>query len=214
MKFVLRNYSKIKWINKGDNIYKSKFLATVLLLVSTSLFAQNTWTVDKAHSKIGFSVTHMVISSVEGYFKEYEAKITTTDDDFSTANIEIIINTSSIFTDNDRRDNHLRSDDFFNAEKYPQMIFKSKSIKKLGDDKYKLIGDFTIRDVTKEIELDVKLNGLIQDGFGNKRAGFKITGEINRFDYNLKWNKTIETGGLIVGKEVDLIINLELLRKL
>jgi len=194
-------------------MHKFKFLAVVLFLVSSSLFAQTTWTVDKAHSKVGFSITHMVITSVEGFFKDYDAKITTKDDDFSTAQIDFIINTNSIFTDNERRDNHLRSDDFFNAEKYPQMIFKSKSIKKVGEDKYKLVGDFTIRDVTKEIELDVKLNGIIKDGFGNTRAGFKITGEVNRFDYNLKWSKTIETGGLIAGKEVEMIINLEILRK-
>ena len=194
-------------------MHKFKFLAVVLFLVSSSLFAQTTWTVDKAHSKVGFSITHMVITSVEGFFKDYDAKITTKDDDFSTAQIDFIINTNSIFTDNERRDNHLRSDDFFNAEKYPQMMFKSKSIKKVGKDKYKLVGDFTIRDVTKEIELDVKLNGIIKDGFGNTRAGFKITGEVNRFDYNLKWSKTIETGGLIAGKEVEMIINLEILRK-
>ena len=191
-----------------------KFLAAILVLVSISLFSQTTWTVDKAHTKVGFSITHMVITSVEGFFKDYDAKITTKDDDFSTAGIDFTINTNSIFTDNEKRDNHLRSDDFFNAEKYPQLIFKSKLIKKVGEDKYKLVGDFTIRDVTKEIELDVKLNGIIKDGFGNTRAGFKITGEVNRFDYNLKWSKTIETGGLIAGKEVELIINLEILRKL
>ena len=191
-----------------------KFLVAILVLVSTSLFSQTTWTVDKAHTKVGFSITHMVITSVEGFFKDYDAKITTKDDDFSTAGIDFTINTNSIFTDNEKRDNHLRSDDFFNAEKYPQLIFKSKLIKKVGEDKYKLVGDFTIRDVTKEIELDVKLNGIIKDGFGNTRAGFKITGEVNRFDYNLKWSKTIETGGLIAGKEVELIINLEILRKL
>jgi len=191
-----------------------KFLAAILVLVSISLFSQTTWTMDKAHTKVGFSITHMVITSVEGFFKDYDAKITTKDDDFSTAGIDFTINTNSIFTDNEKRDNHLRSDDFFNAEKYPQLIFKSKLIKKVGEDKYKLVGDFTIRDVTKEIELDVKLNGIIKDGFGNTRAGFKITGEVNRFDYNLKWSKTIETGGLIAGKEVELIINLEILRKL
>jgi len=191
-----------------------KFLVAILVLVSTSLFSQTTWTMDKAHTKVGFSITHMVITSVEGFFKDYDAKITSKDDDFSTAGIDFTINTNSIFTDNEKRDNHLRSDDFFNAEKYPQLIFKSKLIKKVGEDKYKLVGDFTIRDVTKEIELDVKLNGIIKDGFGNTRAGFKITGEVNRFDYNLKWSKTIETGGLIAGKEVELIINLEILRKL
>lgn len=191
-----------------------KFLVTVLFLSTISIFSQNDWTVDKAHSKVGFSVNHMVITSVEGYFKDYDAKISTNEDNFSAANIFLSINTSSIFTDHEKRDNHLRSDDFFNAEKYPQMIFKSKSMDKLSEGKYKLIGDFTIRDVTKEIVLDVKFNGIIKDGYGNMRAGFKITSEINRFDYNLKWDKTIETGGLIVGKEVELIINLEILRKL
>ena len=185
----------------------------VLFLVSSSMFAQTAWTVDKSHSKVGFSVSHMVITDVEGYFKEYDANVTTNGDDFSTGIIEFTINTNSIFTDNEKRDNHLRSDDFFNAEKYSQMIFKGKSIKKVGENKFKLVGDFTIRDVTKSIELDVKLNGIIKDGWGNTRAGFKITGEINRFDYNLRWDKTIEAGSLIVGKIVGLKIDLEIMRK-
>lgn len=188
-------------------------LLIVFSLIASALFGQTTWTVDKAHTKVGFNVTHMVITSVEGYFKDYEAKIVTNSDDFSTANIELAIYTGSIFTDNEKRDNHLRSDDFFNAEKYPQMIFKGKSLKKISGNKYKLEGELTIRDVKKPITLDVKFNGLVNDGFGNKRAGFSISGEINRFDYNLKWDKTIETGGLIVGKQVELKINLELLRK-
>src|SRR4030065_1640650 len=137
-------------------MHKFKFLAVLLFLVSSSLFAQTTWTVDKAHTKVGFSVTYLVITDVQGYFKDYDAQITTDGDDFSTANIELKVNTSSIFTDNDKRDNHLRSDDFFNAEKYPQMIFKGKTMKKVSDNKYKLVGDFTIRDVTKQVELDVK----------------------------------------------------------
>jgi polyisoprenoid-binding protein YceI len=194
-------------------MYKSKLLAIVLILISSSVFAQTAWTVDKSHSKVGFSVSHMVITDVEGYFKEYDANVTTNGDDFSTATVEFTINTNSIFTDNEKRDNHLRSDDFFNAEKYSQMIFKGKSIKKVGENKFKLVGDFTIRDVTKSIELDVKLNGIIKDGWGNTRAGFKITGEINRFDYNLKWDKTIEAGSLIVGKTVELKIDLEIMRK-
>ncbi len=195
-------------------MHKLKFLVAMLILVSTLSFSQTNWTVDKAHSKVGFSVSHMVITDVEGYFKDYDSKITTEGDDFAKANIEFTINTNSIFTDNEKRDNHLRSDDFFNAEKYPQMTFKGRSLKKVGENKYKLVGDFTIRDVTKTVELDVKLSGIIKDGFGNRRAGFKITGEINRFDYNLKWDKTIETGSLIVGKEVELKINLELIHKL
>ena len=190
-----------------------KFLTAIIVLVSSLSFSQTIWNVDKSHTKVGFSVSHMVITDVEGYFKEYDAKITTNGDDFLTANIELTINANSIFTDNEKRDNHLRSDDFFNAEKFPQMIFKGKSLKEIDENKFKLIGDFTIRDVTKTVELDVKLNGIIKDGWGNTRAGFKITGEINRFDYNLKWDKTIEAGSLIVGREVQLVIDLEIMRK-
>jgi polyisoprenoid-binding protein YceI len=169
--------------------------------------------VDKAHSKVGFNVTYLVITDVQGYFKDYDAQITSNGDDFSTANIELKVNTSSIFTDNDKRDNHLRSDDFFNAEKYPQMIFSGKSMKKVGDTKYKLIGDFTIRDVTKQIVLDVTYNGMVKDPWGNTKAGFKVTGEIDRFDYNLKWDKSVESGSLVVGKEVELVIDLQLVKK-
>lgn len=185
----------------------------MFVLVSASLLAQTNWTVDKAHSKVGFSVTHLVITDVEGYFKNYDATITTKGDDLTTANIDFTINTSSIFTDNNDRDNHLRSDDFFNAEKYPQMTFKGKSMKKVSENKYKLVGDFTIRDVTKQVELDVKYNGTVKDPRGNIKAGFKVTGEIDRFDYNLKWNKTIEAGSLVVGKEVELVIDLQLVKK-
>lgn len=190
-----------------------KFLTAMLVFVSTSLFSQTTWVVDKAHSKVGFSVSHLVITDVEGYFKDYDAQITTDGNDFTKVNIDLTIKTNSIFTDNNDRDNHLRSDDFFNAEKYPQMIFKSKSMKKIDDKNYKLIGDFTIRDVTKQVELDVKYNGTIKDPWGNTKSGFKVTGEINRFDYNLKWNKAIEAGSLVVGKEVELVIDLELNKK-
>ena len=195
-------------------MHNIKFLVAMLIIASTLTFSQTTWTVDKAHSKVGFSVSYLVITDVQGYFKDYDAQITSVGDDFSTANIELIMNTSSIFTDNDKRDNHLRSDDFFNAEKYPQMIFKGKSIKKVGDKKYKLIGDFTIRDVTKQITLDVTYNGTVKDPWGNTKAGFKVTGEIDRFDYNLKWDKSIETGSLVVGKEVELVIDLQLIKKL
>jgi polyisoprenoid-binding protein YceI len=185
----------------------------MLITVSTLTFSQTTWTVDKTHSKVGFSVTHLVITDVEGYFKNYDAAITTKGDDLTTANIDFTINTISIFTDNNDRDNHLRSDDFFNAEKYPNMVFKGKSMKKVSENKFRLTGDFTIRDVTKQVELDVKYNGTVKDPWGNTKAGFKITGEIDRFDYNLKWNKAIEAGSLVVGKEVELVIDLQLVKK-
>jgi polyisoprenoid-binding protein YceI len=185
----------------------------MLITVSTLTFSQTTWTVDKSHSKVGFSVSHLVITDVDGFFKDYDAQISSNGDDFSTANIELKVNTSSIFTDNEKRDDHLRSDDFFNSEKYPQMTFKGKSMKKVGDKKYKLTGDFTIRDVTKQITLDVTYNGMVKDPWGNTKAGFKITGEIDRFDYNLKWDKAIEAGSLVVGKDVELVIDLQLVKK-
>lgn len=192
---------------------KLNLLAALLIFTATTISAQTNWGIDKSHSKVGFSVSHLVITDVDGFFKEYDAKVTTKGDDFSTANVEFTINTGSIFTDNDGRDKHLRSDDFFNAEKFPQMTFKGKSMKKVGDNKYKLVGDLTIRDVTKEVELDVKYNGMVKDPWGNTKAGFKVTGEINRFDYNLKWNTAIETGALVVGREVELIIDLQLVKK-
>lgn len=172
------------------------------------------WGVDKSHSKIGFSVSHLVITDVDGYFKDYDADITTQGDDFSTANIKFTIQTGSIFTNNADRDNHLKSDDFFNSETYPYITFVGKSLQKISANKFKLLGDFTLRDVTKEVELDVKFNGIVKDPWGNTKAGFKLKGEINRFDYNLKWNAAIETGGLVVGKEVELNIAIQLIKEL
>lgn len=195
---------------KECKMYKVKFLAGILILAASSLFAQTNWVVDKSHSKIGFSVKHLVITDVDGFFKDYDAQITTQGDDFTKATIDFTVNTNSIFTDNEDRDKHLRSDDFFNSEQFPQMIFKGKSMKKVGNNKFKLTGDLTIRDVTKKIEFDVVYNGMVKDPWGNTKAGFKITGKLNRFDYNLKWNKAIETGSLVVGKEVKINIDLQL----
>lgn len=180
------------------------------LLLSVPLFAQTKWTADKSHSKVQFSVVHMVISDVTGNFKNYEVNVETEGDDFSTAKINFTADVNSINTENEGRDKHLKSDDFFNAEKFPQIKFVGKSMTKNGDGKYKLVGDFTIRDFTKQIILDVTYRGMVKDQRGGTKAGFKITGEINRFDYGLKWNGLIETGGLAVGKTVTMTIDLEL----
>ncbi len=187
---------------------KSIFL--ILLLVSTVIAAQTKWKFDKAHTTIGFSVTHLVITEVEGKFKKFGGKIITPGDDFENAQVEFWADVNSISTENKKRDKHLKSDDFFNAEKFPKLTFKSKSFKKVGEKKYKLVGDLTIRDKTKEVELDVTHNGTIKDPLGNTRAGFKIEGEINRFDFGLKWNKLMELGGAVVGKTVRIKINTEL----
>ncbi|MCX7798464.1 MAG: YceI family protein [Melioribacter sp.] len=190
-----------------------KKISLFLLIISFSLSqAQTKWTFDKAHSKVQFKVSHMVISEVTGQFNNYEGTVESSKDDFTDAKINFSIDVKSIDTDNEQRDNHLKSDDFFNAEKYPKITFVSKSFKKISGKKYKLIGDLTIRDVTKQVQLDVIYNGTVKDPWGNTRAGFKVTGKVNRFDFGLKWNALLETGGAVVGKNVDIIIDVELLK--
>jgi len=187
-----------------------RFTVIALFISFLSVNAQTKWNIDKVHSKVLFSVTHLIISEVTGEFKDFTGSIEYAKDDFSDAKIDFTVDVNSISTDNDMRDKHLKSDDFFNAEKFPQITFKGKSLTKVNDNNYKLTGDFTIRDVTKQITLDVIYNGTIKDPYGNTKAGFKIIGQINRFDYNLKWNKLIEAGGAVVGKTVTMTINLEL----
>jgi len=193
---------------------KSIRLLAIAAFLSVTAFGQVNWNFDKSHTNIMFSVTHMVISEVTGFFKSFNGKVTTKgDNDFSDAQIDFTIETKSIFTDNEKRDDHLRSDDFFDAEKYPQITFKSKSMKKAQGNNYKLTGELTMRDVTKTVTLDAVFGGTIKDGWGNERAAFKIRGQINRLDYNLKWNTLLESGGAVVSKEVDIIANVELIKE-
>lgn len=187
-------------------------LIVVLALLSTTVFAQTKWNFDKSHSEVGFSVTHMLITETDGFFKDYDGSIVSSSDDFQNAQISFEAKTASIFTDNEKRDKHLRSADFFDAEKYPTIKFVGKSFTKVEGKNYKLVGDLTIKDVTKEVTLDVKYNGTINDPWGNTRAGFKISGEVDRFAYGLTWNAALEAGGLVVSKEVDLNIKIELIK--
>ncbi|HTX99969.1 MAG TPA: YceI family protein [Bacteroidota bacterium] len=183
---------------------------SALVLVSSAALGQGTaWRMDPAHSKVEFGVKHMVISEVTGIFKEFDATLSSSKPDFTDAVFSANIKTASVSTDNTMRDNHLRSDDFLNAEKYPAITFKSTRVEKTGDDSYKVYGDLTIRDVTKPVILDTKLNGVIKDPMGNQRAGFTATTSINRFDYGVKWNRAIETGGLIAGDKVTITLNME-----
>lgn len=191
-------------------MFKSLIAAFLLLAGVITLNAQSKWSVDKAHSKVQFSVTHLIISEVTGQFKSFDANVESSKDDFTNAKIEFSADVNSITTDNEGRDKHLKSDDFFNAEKFPKITFVGKSLKKVSGKKYKLVGDFTIRDVTKQITLDVVYNGSVKDPWGNTKAGFKIKGEVNRFDYNLKWNTLMEAGGAVVGKTVSIVVDLEL----
>lgn len=180
----------------------------VLVVCFTQTFAQTKWSLDKSHTNIKFTVTHMMISEVDGEFREFDATVTSTNENFDGSEVEFTAKTASIDTGNERRDNHLKSDDFFNSEQFPDLKFKGK-IQKEGE-KYYLVGDFTMRDITKPVKFDVKYNGTINGGRG-KKAGFKVMGTVNRFDYNLKWDRTIEAGGgLVVSKEIAITCNVEL----
>jgi polyisoprenoid-binding protein YceI len=186
------------------------FILSIIFLfgISIASFAQTSWEIDKVHSAVKFGVTHLVISTVEGNFKDFNATISTKADG-NLDKINADIKTSSVNTENEQRDNHLKSDDFFSASKFPDMLFVSKSIKKVGKDNYKVTGDLTIRGVTKSIVLDVKNNGTIKDPWGNTRSGWTASGKINRFDFGLAWSQALEAGGLVVGKEVTISINAE-----
>ncbi len=166
------------------------------------------WTIDNAHSEIAFKVKHMMISTVTGHFEDFSASAKTNGDDFTNANFEFSAKTASINTKNSDRDTHLKSDDFFNSEKFPEMKFVSKSFD--GD---KLVGDLTIRDVTKEITLDADFNGIAVDPYGQTKAGFEITGQLNRKDFNLTWSAVTEAGSIVVSDKVKLVVNVQFIKQ-
>jgi polyisoprenoid-binding protein YceI len=181
----------------------------IVALLSTSLFAQTKWNVDKVHSNVKFSVSHLVISEVEGNFKVYDGSIVAPKPDFTGSQVDFKVDVNSINTDNEMRDKHLKSDDFFNSEKFPTMSFTSTAFKKVSGNKYALYGNLTIRNITKPVKFDVVYGGTVKDAYGNIKSGFKASTVINRFDYNLKWNALTEAGGAAVGKDVTLDLKLE-----
>jgi len=200
----------IVWRSFEGVLAVSVFALSALMVSSHDLSAQTTWSVDKGHSNVKFKVNHLVVSEVEGAFRAFTGTVKAKDDTFTDLQAEFTVDVASINTDDEKRDSHLKSDDFFNAEKFPQMKFVSKSWKKTGKNSYKLTGDLTIRDVTKTVTFDATFGGVVKDPWGNTKAGFKATATINRFDYNLKWNTAIEGGGLVVGKDVTIGLNIEL----
>jgi len=181
--------------------------------LSVAAFAQkSTWEVDGTHSSLHFTVQHLVISEAEGNFKIFNGTIESPTADFNNAAIAFDVDVASVNTDNEMRDKHLRGDDFFQAEKFPKATFKSKSFKKVAGNKYKLEGELTLRGVTKPTTFDVTYNGTGKDGYGRSIAAFKLKGKINRYDFGIKYNSTVEAGNL-VGEEVELEGKIELAKK-
>lgn len=186
-----------------------KKIACILLCISlsTGIFAQTQWKVDGGHTDIRFTVTHMMISEVDGEFSEFTGTVNSPSEDFTGSEVAFTAQAASVDTDNERRDNHLKGPDFFDAESFPEISFSGK-IEKEGDKHY-LVGEFTMKGVTKPIKFDVKYNGQVP-GRRGKKAGFKIKGTVNRFAYNLKWDRAMEAGGLVVGEDVEITCNVEL----
>lgn len=172
-----------------------------------------TYKIDVDHSDIMFKVKHLMISTITGNFKKFDATVEMTTDDFSNAKITFEAQVDSIETKNAQRDAHLKGDDFFNAEKFPLLTFSSEKIEKVSGDEYKLTGDLTMRDVTKSISLNVEFNGSAKDPWGMERMGFEISGKIDRKEYGLSWSALTEAGGLVVSDEVKLIMNVEMIKQ-
>ena len=160
------------------------------------------WILDKDHSEIEFRVKHMMISNIKGQFQEFDITLNVPNNDLTNASAEAVINTASVDTKNSQRDDHLRSGDFFDSEKFPKITFKSTKFEKVDDEDYKLTGDLTIQDTTKSIVLNVEYGGIAADPWGNQKAGFSFNGKIKRSEFGLTWNAALETGGVMVSDEV------------
>lgn len=168
------------------------------------------WTVDKSHSTVGFEVKHMMVSKVKGQFVDYTANVEAADlADLTTANIDFSFDVASVDTNNEDRDNHLKSADFFESEQFPAITFQSTAIAKDGDD-YKLTGDLTIKGITKPVTFDVEYGGSGKNPWGVNVYGFEAAAKINREEFGLTWNTALETGGVLVGKDIKIKVELEL----
>jgi polyisoprenoid-binding protein YceI len=169
----------------------------------------NSWNLDTVHSGINFSVRHMVVSKVRGRFTKFTGNVELDESDLARSVVEATIDASSIDTGTAQRDDHLRSADFLDVEHFPQIRFRSTGIEKLGGDRYRLTGDLTIRDVTRQIDLDAEYGGRGKDPWGNERVGFTAKAALDRKDFGLKWNQVLETGGVLVSDRVELELELQ-----
>ena len=189
--------------------------AVVMMLATVPGLAQvSTWEIDSAHSGAHFSVRHLMIATVRGEFRKVTGTLNMDEKDISKSSVEAVIDTTTIDTREERRDNHLKSADFFDVAKFPTITFKSKSVTRQAEGKFKVAGDLTLHGVTKPVILDVEgLTNQVKDQRGNIKTGALATTKINRSDFGLTWNRAVETGGVVVSDEVGIIIDLELVKK-
>ncbi|NTX04985.1 YceI family protein [Myxococcus sp. CA051A] len=171
--------------------------------------AIKTWQLDTTHTTVGFMVRHMVVAKVHGRFTRFEGKVEVNGDDLAQGSAEVKIDVSSIDTGVEQRDNHLRSPDFFDAAAFPKLIFRSKRVQDAGKGHYRVVGDLTIRDVTREVVLETELLGKVKDPWGNERLAFQASTSIDRKDFGLSWNQALEAGGLLVGERVDITLDVQ-----
>lgn len=187
-------------------VARANYLSFIINNMETATITK--WAIDSTHSEFGFKVKHMMISTVSGHFADFTAEIESEKEDFSDAKVRVEVLTDSVNTKNSDRDTHLKSDDFFNSEAYPKMVFKSTQF-----DGKKLTGHLTIRDITKEVVMDVDFIGQAVDPYGQTKAGFEITGEINRKDFGLKWDAVTEAGNIVVSDTVKLQIDVQFIKQ-
>jgi len=171
------------------------------------------WLLDTKHSELGFRIKHLMITNVSGSITDFSAEALTRDEDFSTAQIHLTANMASISTNNEQRDAHLRNSDFFEVDKYPELKFVSNKMERTDDDTYVLHGDLTMKGVTKPVKLNVEYSGVTKDPWGGERAGFSITGKINRADWGVSFNGPLETGGVVLGEEVKINSEIQLVKQ-
>ena len=175
--------------------------------------ATTKWVLDPTHSELGFKIKHLMISSVSGSLKSFQAEVETQGEDFTTAQIGLSADMASISTNNHQRDAHLRNSDFFEVEKYPELQFTSTKLQKIDSDTFALFGDLTLKGVTRPVKLNVEFNGATKDQWGGERAGFVVTGKINRSDWGVNFNGVLETGGVMLSEEVRIFSEVQLVKQ-
>jgi polyisoprenoid-binding protein YceI len=175
--------------------------------------ANTKWNIDSTHSEVHFKVRHLMVSWVTGSFKQFNALVETEGDDITTAKVRFTADVDSISTNNEQRDAHLRTGDFFEAEKYPQLVFESDKLEKIDDENYKVYGVLTIRGNSKKVALNVEYGGVTQDPWGNTRIGLSVSGKINRKDFGISFSMVSETGGVLLGEEVTINANAEFVKQ-